>query len=97
MITMEYRSLAGTQKSLNVIELYSVYKNDWGNTVLFNVKCETGSYYILYSDIYESSEYKQYIHINDTVFDIYEILENPDRIYSLMQQDLLKDSIEALP
>ena len=94
MITMEYRSADEKQMSMNVTDLYSVYRNDWGDSVLFKVKSDK-TYYIIYSDIY--AEYNQHIYINDTVFNIHEILENPDRIYSLMQQDLLRDSIDNLP
>ena len=94
MITMEYRAADESQKTMNIIDIYSVYKNDRGNTVLFKVKSDK-TYYIIYSDNY--AEHNQHIYINDTVFDIHEILKNTDRIYYLMQQELLRDSIDNLP
>ena len=39
----------------------------------------------------------QFIQINNRVFKFQQIMDNPDRIYSLMQQDLLRDSIDNLP
>ena len=39
----------------------------------------------------------QFIQINDRVFKFQQIMDNPERIYLLMQQDLLQDSIEKLP
>lgn len=39
----------------------------------------------------------QYIQIEDQVYRYEEILKNPERIYTLIQQDLLRDAIEELP
>ena len=39
----------------------------------------------------------QYIQIEDQVYTYEKILENPERIYTLIQQDILNDSIKALP
>ena len=102
MIKMKYISADGTQKSLNVIELYSVYKNntlynDGFDYVSFKIKSNVGNRNILYTNSNFYSKDSQYIRINDTVFKLQEIIENPDRIYSLIQQDILKDSIDNLP
>lgn len=50
---------------------------------------------LTFSNNYPSE--KQFIQINDRVFKFQEIMENPYRIYTLMQQDLLQDSIDNLP
>ena len=102
MITMDYISADHTQKSIKVLKLYSVYKEptvfkDGSTCVIFKITSDIGNRNILYTNSNFYSKDSQYIHINKTVFNIQEIIENPDRIYSLMQQDLLRDSIESLP
>lgn len=98
MITMFYPSVDHIQKSIKVISLYYLYKNPAGDSVIFKIKGDSGTTHVLYhSNTSDPSNNYKYIVIDDTVFNAKEIVENPDRIYTLMQQDLLKDSIEALP
>ena len=99
MITMFYPLANDNQDSVIVLELYSVYKNERGDCVLFKIKSDAGSHHVLYSNMSNLSEYLQlqYIQINDKEYNLQEIMDNPDRIYSLMQQDILKDSIDNLP
>lgn len=99
MITMDYISSDHTQKSIKVIDLYSLYHQkslDGFDYVIFGIKNDH-DYNILYTNSNFYPKDSQYIRINNTVYNIQEIMENPDRIYSLMQQDLLKDSIDNLP
>lgn len=101
MITMDYISSDHTQKSIKVKDLNSLYHKkaifrDGSDCVIFGIKYDH-DYNILYTNSNFYPENTQYIHINKTVFDIKDIIENPDRIYSLMQQDLLRDSIDNLP
>ncbi len=98
MITMYYPLANDNQISVKVHELYSVYKNERGDSVLFKIKSISGTIHVLYSNMSDVSEYNhmQYIQINDTKYNLQEIMDNPDRIYALMQQDLLRDSIEKL-
>ena len=39
----------------------------------------------------------EYIQIEDQVYKYEEILENPDRIFALIKEDALKESIDQLP
>lgn len=97
MITMDYYLPAIMERnSLNVTELYSVYKgtNDNFNRVIFHIRIDKGIRNILYTNSNLYPKDSQYIRINNTVYNIQDIMQNPDRIYSLMQQDLLQDSIE---
>lgn len=101
MITMDYISSDHSQKSIKVTDLNSLYHKkalfkDGSDCVIFGIKSDH-DYNILYTNSNFYPENTQYIHINKTVFDIKEIMENPDRIYSLMQQELLRDSIDNLP
>lgn len=101
MITMDYISSDHTRKSIKVIDLYLVYHQkslfkDGSDCVIFSIKNDH-DYNILYTDSNFYPKDSQYIHINNTVYNIQEIMDNPDRIYSLMQQDILKDSIDNLP
>lgn len=97
MITMSYPLVDTTQKSVTVLGLFYVYKNEKGDCVLFKIKSKSGIHHVLFSNIPYLLKESQYIQINKTVFNIKEIMENPDRIYSLMQQELLRDSIDNLP
>lgn len=68
------------------------------STVKFTVKakeCTFVTMVLTFSNNYPSE--KQFIQINDRVFKFQQIMENPYRIYTLMQQDLLQDSIDNLP
>lgn len=68
------------------------------STVKFTVKakeCTFVTMVITFSKNYPDEN--QFIQINDRVFKFQQIMENPERIYLLMQQDLLQDSIEKLP
>lgn len=101
MITMNYISSDHTLKSIKVIVLYSLYHKktlfkDGSDCVIFGIKYDH-DYNILYTNSNFYLKDFQYIRINNTVYNIQEIIENPDRIYSLMQQDILKDSIDNLP
>ena len=101
MITMDYISSDHTCKSIKVKDLNSLYHKkalfrDGSDCVIFGIKNDH-DYNILYTNSNFYPENTQYIHINKKVFDIKDIMENPDRIYSLMQQDILKDSIDNLP
>jgi hypothetical protein len=101
MITMDYISSNNKPQSINVIDLHSLYHKkalfrDGSDCVIFGIKSDH-NYNILYTNSKFYPENTQYIHINKTVFNIKEIMENPDRIYSLMQQELLRDSIDNLP
>lgn len=99
MINMFYPLANYVHTSVTVLELYSVYKNEKGDCVLFKIKSNTGTHHVIYSNKSDVSEYRQlqFIRINDKEYNLQEIMENPDRIYSLMQQDILKDSIDNLP
>lgn len=99
MITMYYPLANDNQISVKVHELYSAYKNERGDCVLFKIKSVSGTHHVIYSNKSDVAEYNymQYIQINDTRYNLQEIMENPERIYALMQQDLLQDSIEKLP
>ena len=101
MIIMNYISSDYTLKSIKVIDLNSLYHKkalfrDGSDRVIFGIKNDH-DYNIPYTNLNFYLKDSQYIRINDTVYNIQEIMENPDRIYSLMQQDILKDSIDNLP
>ena len=98
---MDYISSDHSRKSIKVIDLNFLYHKkslfgDGSDCVIFSIK-NIHDYNILYTNSNFYPENSQYIHINNTVYNIQEIMENPDRIYSLMQQDILKDSVDNLP
>ena len=98
---MDYISSDHSRKSIKVKDLNSLYHKkalfrDGSDCVIFSIKNDH-DYNILYTNSNFYPKDSQYIHINKTVYNIQEIMENPDRIYSLMQQDILKDSIDNLP
>lgn len=97
MITMFYPLVDTTQKSVIVLGLHYVFKNEKGDCVLFKIKSKSGTHHVLFSNIPDLLPEVQYIQISDQVYNLQEIMDNPDRIYSLMQQDILKNSIDNLP